>query len=192
MKKYLLFLGVLIATFTSVFAQNRPLTIASPSGKIRVKFTLTPAGEPSYSASFNGKPIIGSSKLGMFTMEQSLIKGFKVTGSLTSTKDETWKPVWGEVAQIRNHYNELMVNLQNNEGALDITFRVFDDGIGFRYGFPKMPGKSEQLTVTEEMTEFQMTGDHTAWWQAGVAAFTSVKRLFPPSSSPTMQPARHP
>lgn len=161
-----LYLFFLLAPL-GVFGQNRSLSVASPSGKIRVKFALTSTGEPVYSATFNGKSVIGSSKLGMFTTEQNLTKGFRTVSSRTGQKDEQWQPVWGEVARIRNHYNELVVNLQNDEGALDIIFRVFDDGIGFRYGFPKMPGKPDQLTVMEEVTEFQMTGDHTTWWQAG-------------------------
>lgn len=164
---YWLFILLLPVLCYTISVQAQTQTVSSPSGKIKVDVGLNSVGEPYYSATFNGKPVVGMSKLGMITAEQILNTGFKVTGSKKSTFDETWKPVWGEVAQIRNHYNELELNLQNKSGLLDITFRVFDDGFGFRYGFPKSGDQTQTLTVMEEMTEFRMTGDHTAWWQPG-------------------------
>ena len=149
------------------FAQGFVQTQASPSGKIVLHFQLSAQGIPSYRVDFLGKPILAPSKLGLFLESGQLNQGFKLIQNSSTTFDESWQPVWGEVASIRNHYNELKVKLENTTGQLEITFRVFDDGLGFRYGLLGKAGQTGELSVMEEQSEFAMTGDHTAWWQPG-------------------------
>lgn len=170
MKPFFLLLGLFITMVSPLFAQKEALLtpVASPNGKIKVQFGLTLNGEPFYSATFNGKALIGRSKLGFLMQGMNLQTAFKVKTNKTATFDETWQPVWGEVAQIRNRYNELRVTLQMADAkTLLLTFRVFDDGFGFRYTFPESAGPDMSLLVQEELTEFQLPGDHTAWWIPG-------------------------
>ena len=113
--------------------------ITSPNGQLKLNFSLTTQGEPCYELYYKGKTVIKPSKLGLELKDDpGLMNGFVVADTKISTFDETWKPVWGEVNQIRNHYNELAVTL--NQTAQDrkivIRFRVYDEGIGFRYEFP--------------------------------------------------------
>lgn len=149
------------------FAQGTVYSQSSASGKIALHFQLSVQGEPSYSVDFLGKPIVAKSKLGLYLESGQLKQGFKLVQQNTRQFDESWQPVWGEVANIRNRYNELKVVLENATGQLEITFRVFDDGIGFRYGLLGKAGQSGELSVMEEISEFAMTGDHTTWWQPG-------------------------
>lgn len=170
MKYFPLLLGLFLLPAGSLFAQKQTLLppVASPNGRIKVQFGLTATGEPFYSASFNGKAIIGKSKLGFIMQDLNLQDKFKIKSNKTAKFDETWKPVWGEVAQIRNRYNELAVVLQSaSDKFLILTFRVFDDGLGFRYTFPESAGPDMSLLVKEELTEFQLLGDHTTWWIPG-------------------------
>ena len=155
---------LLLTSLSSALAQS---VVASPSGKIKLTFSLSPSGSAYYAVTFNGKPIVGASKMGFHLDGRNYAKGFEIKATKTNSFDETWEPIWGEESKIRNHYNELTVNLKNKDGLLDIVFRVFDDGVGFRYGFPQTGDKAETLTIMEEFTEFQMTADHTAWWQPG-------------------------
>ncbi|WP_421795549.1 glycoside hydrolase family 97 protein [Haliscomenobacter sp.] len=149
------------------FAQGTSYSQSSPSGRIALHFQLSAQGEPNYRVDFWGKPIVAKSKLGFYLESGQLNQGFKLVQQNTRQFDETWQPVWGEVANIRNRYNELKVVLENATGQLEITFRVFDDGIGFRYGLLGKVGQSGELSVMEEVSEFAMTGDHTTWWQPG-------------------------
>ncbi len=170
MKHLFLVFALFLTTAGSLSAQTElTLTpVASPNTRLKVKVGLTASGEPFYSATFNGKTIIDKSKLGFVMQGMNLRDQYKIRTSKTATFDETWKPVWGEVAQIRNHYNELVVTLQTADAkTLLLTFRVFNDGFGFRYTFPEMAGQDAPLMVQEEVTEFQMVGDHTAWWIPG-------------------------
>ncbi len=153
-------------------------TVSSPNGNITVKFSLSSAGEPTYEMSYKNKAVIKPSHLGLElakdrhaskgAQETDLMNGFTETGSSTSTFDETWKPVWGETATIRNHYNELLVNLHqaSSDRNIAIRFRVYDDGMGLRYEFPQQKSLN-YFVVKEEHTQFAMTGDHTAWWLPG-------------------------
>ena len=170
-KQFVLFLFFcLSALFAPLFSQNSLKTLFSPNRKVKVTVGLTKAGEPYYTVDFNGKPIIEPSKLGFLSKEADLSKGFQLEQAATGIHKETWKPVWGEVASIRNHYNQLTYILRQSktQRGLIIAFRAFDDGVGFRYSFPGTPdGSVRKMTVTDERTEFQMTGDHTAWWIPG-------------------------
>ena len=142
--------------------------VTSPDGQLKVTFALD-GSVPTYAVTFKGRDVIRKSRLGYELVgADNLLDGFTLAGEQTSTFDETWKPVWGESANIRNHYNELLVRLTQTatDRRMNIRFRVYDDGLGLRYEFPQ-EGKLNYFVVKEERTEFAMTGDHTAWWIAG-------------------------
>ena len=143
--------------------------VTSPSGNIKVDFTLS-GTVPTYTVTYNGKTVIKPSRLGYQVAKggKDLLDGFMVIGEEKSTFDETWTPVWGENKTIRNHYNDMLVKLRQDatDVYMNIRFRVYDDGVGFRYEFPT-EGKLEYFVIKEERTEFAMTGDHTAWWIPG-------------------------
>lgn len=144
--------------------------LKSPEGKFAMEFSLLKDGTPSYNLTYKNKEVVKSSKLGLELKNdtKSLLNDFTVIDTKTTTFDETWKPVWGEVAKIRNHYNELAVTL-NQKGTdrqLIIRFRLFDDGLGFRYEFPSQKNLT-YFVIKEERTQFAMTGDHTAFWIPG-------------------------
>lgn len=172
MKTTLLFSALLLPL--SVAAQ----TVSSPNGAINVSFSLTDGGRPTYEMTYKGRPVVKPSHLGLELAkdkhatkgfaETSLMDGFTESHSEVSSFDETWKPVWGETATIRNHYNELLVSLsQDHTGRqMNIRFRVYDDGMGLRYEFPQQDSLV-YFIVKEEHTQFAMTGDHTAWWLPG-------------------------
>ena len=144
-------------------------SISSPSGNITLKFTLSEQGMPTYQIEYKGIQVIKPSTLGFKIKEgKSLFNHFRLKKSSTSTYDEIWKPVWGESSIIRNHYNELLVELEKTSDAcfINIRFRVYDDGVGFRYEFPSQPNLS-YFVIKEECTQFAMSGDHTAWWIPG-------------------------
>lgn len=172
MKTTLLFSALLLPL--SVSAQ----TVSSPNGAISVSFSLADGGRPTYEMTYKGRPVVKPSHLGLELAkdkhatkgfaETSLMDGFTESHSEVSSFDETWKPVWGETATIRNHYNELLVSLsQDHTGRqMNIRFRVYDDGMGLRYEFPQQDSLV-YFIVKEEHTQFAMTGDHTAWWLPG-------------------------
>ena len=144
-------------------------TLTSPDGRIRLDFSLTPAGTPQYSVTFKGEQVVGTSSMGLKAKGADLTSGFTAAGKATeSSFSETWTPVWGENSTIDNTYNQLTVPLtQKGKNGVDVTieFRAFNDGIAFRYMFPKQ--KRKHLTVTDEVSEFKMPGDITAWWISG-------------------------
>lgn len=157
----------LLALFMSGAAMAESIT--SPDGQLRLNFSVNPQGEPVYELSYKGKAVIKPSKLGLeLKNDPGLMNGFTLAGTETSTFDETWEPVWGEVKQIRNHYNEMAVTL--NQKAQDrniiIRFRLFDDGLGFRYEFP-LQKNLNYFVIKEERTQFAMAGDHKAFWISG-------------------------
>ena len=153
-------------------------TVTSPNGKVKLTFSLTDNGAPTYALTFKDKPVVKPSRLGLELAkdkhasrkmkETDLMDGFKIADTRTSTFDETWKPVWGEAAAIRNHYNELEVSLNQpaTHRNVIIRFRVYDDGMGLRYEFPQQKALNYFL-IKEEHTQFAMAGDHTAWWLPG-------------------------
>ena len=166
-------------------------TLSSPDGKLEMSFHLTGDGTPEYTLDYDGRPVILSSGMG-FELRgvlkaqkidynadgtvsksdwkpcESLHDGFVVESVERSSHDETWTPVWGEEDSIRNHYNELAVNLvqSSTERRLVIRFRLFNDGLGFRYEFPSQKNLN-YFVIKEELTQFAMTADHTAWWIPG-------------------------
>ena len=166
-------------------------TLSSPDGKLEMSFHLTGDGTPEYTLDYDGRPVILSSGMG-FELRgvlkaqkidynadgtvsksdwkpcESLHDGFAVESVERSSHDETWAPVWGEEDSIRNNYNELAVNLvqASTERRLVIRFRLFNDGLGFRYEFPSQKNLN-YFVIKEELTQFAMTADHTAWWIPG-------------------------
>ena len=143
-------------------------TVKSPDGNIGVEFKVD-NGVPVYNVAYKGRPVVNDSRMGLELKDgKHLTEGFVLDGTETSTFDETWRPVWGEVKEIRNHYNEYVARLsQPSTGRLmNIRFRVYDDGVGFRYEFPQQKNLV-YFTIKEECTQFAMTGDHTAWWIPG-------------------------
>ena len=173
MKKFsVLLMGLLLPMLAA--AQ----TVKSPNGNVCLTFSLSDKGQPTYEMSYKGKTVIKPSHLGLELAkdkhaskgmeETDLMDGFTETGSKTSTFDETWKPVWGETATIRNNYNEMEVNLNQASSKRNITirFRVYDYGMGLRYEFPQQESLN-YFVIKEEHTQFAMTGNHTAYWIPG-------------------------
>ena len=143
-------------------------TLASPDGQLSLTVGLLEGGVPAYRLDRAGAAVVLPSRLGFdLTDGASLRDGFSVEAAERSSFDETWAPVWGEEDSIRNHYNELCVKLSREDGVrMDLRFRLYDDGLGFRYEFP-LENKLTYFNVREELTEFAMAGDHTAWWISG-------------------------
>lgn len=149
-------------------APCRAVTVTSPDGNVSVDVDVV-GGKPTYSMTYKNKPVIKPSTLGLeLTDAPDLLDGFQIVGTETDSKDETWQPVWGENKDIRNRYNELLVELDQPETdrRMNLRFRVYDDGMGFRYEFPQQKNLT-YFTVKNEKTQFAMTGDHTAWWIPG-------------------------
>ncbi|WP_353147674.1 glycoside hydrolase family 97 protein [Flavobacterium sp.] len=142
----------------------------SPNGNFKMSFSLGNDGTPMYQLFFKNKEVIKKSKLGLELQKdkKSLVNDFKVMDTKESTFNETWKTVWGEETQIQNHYNELAVKLKQNETEREIIirFRLFNEGLGFRYEFPQQKNLI-YFVIREERTEFAMTGNHTAFWIPG-------------------------
>lgn len=154
-----LLLGVIIA---------QAVELKSPNGQFTLRFDVK-EGIPVYQLSLKDKVVIKESRLGLELKDDtSLLDGFKLTDTANSTFDETWQPVWGEVKEIRNHYNEMAVILdqESTKRKMVIRFRLFDDGLGFRYEFPEQEHLNH-FVIKEERTQFAMTGDHTAFWIPG-------------------------
>ena len=192
MRKIVAYIGILLATVFTVGAQTAVMNLKSPDGRMEACFELKD-GVPYYSLSRDGKAVILPSRMG-FTLEwrkNDMASGFQVNNVHEETFDETWQPVWGEEANIRNHYNEMVISLQqdyylDHEGkrvdkptVMDIRFRLYDDGLGFRYEWPddiaaeledtepRVYNSLVYFWLTDELTEFRLTGDHTAWWIPG-------------------------
>jgi hypothetical protein len=160
------YLVLFLFSFGTVFGQE----IKSTNGEMQLAFSLDAAGAPTYQLNFKNKPVIKSSRLGFDLKNDSidLIQGFQIINSSESTFDETWTPVWGEESEIRNHHQELLVELlhQASQRKMNIRFRLFDTGLGFRYEFPVQENMGH-FVISEEMSQFAMTGDHTAFWIPG-------------------------
>lgn len=157
--------ALLSVSFTAVAAPGT--RVASPDGRIVVEVGSDPDGKPTYSASRDGKPLIAPSRLGFLLVDTpKLDRAIAITQPRTRSFDETWEQPWGERRNIRNHYNELRVTLKENaktQRHLDLVVRVYDDGFGFRYEFPEQERLS-QVRIREELTEFTLAQDATAWW----------------------------
>lgn len=156
---------------------NKWETAASPNGKVVVRFGID-NGRPYYTVQYGTKDVIKKSFLGLELAkdkhaskgmkETSLMDGFELMQTIKTSHDDTWKPVWGETDEIRNHYNEMTVSLlqAKSNRNIKICFRVYDDGVGFRYEFPQQKDLN-YFVIKEEHTQFAMAGDHKAWWLPG-------------------------
>lgn len=179
-----------VAMCYCAFAMNAQ-NLTSPDGNLKMNFSLNSNGAPVYELFFKDKAVIKPSTLGLELKREdpekrigfewterkdkervdektNLMTGFKIKDTRTSTFDEVWHPVWGEESEIRNHYNELEVTLDQpeNDRYIVIRFRLFNDGLGFRYEFPQQKNLN-YFVIKEEHTQFAMTGDHTAFWIPG-------------------------
>ena len=195
MKRILAAISTLALIVGCVSSHSEKVTdvcqLQSPSGNMEMTFQLTEAGTPQYALDYEGKKVILPSDLGFelrgdikaeklvynedgtiskvdYNPSNSFYDGFSVEGVQTDSFDEVWEPVWGEEAEIRNNYNELVVNLvqKSTDRKMNIRFRLYDDGLGFRYEFPSQENLS-YFVIKEEMTQFALAGDHTAWWIPG-------------------------
>lgn len=189
MLKFLL--SLCAAGIPALLLGSQPATLESPDGQLQLQFDLSDQGTPTYSLSFKGRPVIRDSRLGFeirgdlnvsqieidslgrilkrdahpcFSLHDRFVKIDEHRGSF----DETWRPVWGEEEQIRNHYNEWTVDLRQKESGqeMSIRFRLYDDGLGFRYEFPAQK-RFEYFIIRKELTQFAMAEDYTAFWIPG-------------------------
>jgi alpha-glucosidase len=150
-------------------AQTAPsATAASPDGSIVVTLTSEGDGRPVYTVSRKGTPIIAQSRLGfLFTDAPKLDRHIAITGQEVSNYDQSWEQPWGEWQHIRNHYRELKVHLKETTAlarVFTLTFRIYDDGVGFRYEFPDQ-ANLHRTNIADELTEFNFAQDGTAWWK---------------------------
>ena len=179
------FVALLLALLVPAQLSAREKKVFSPDGNICVNFDVN-EGIPFYNVMFNGKQVIKDSHLGLelasvkgngefnnfdnkqVANQNSLCDGFSLISARSMSFDETWEPVWGEESSIRNHYNEMAVTLRQDElnRYIIVRFRVYDDGVGFRYEFPQQPNLT-YFVIKEEHSQFAMPGDLTAWWIAG-------------------------
>ena len=169
MKKFLTLLIILCVSAGLMSAQDANLRkVSSPDGNVELSFNLKDGHIPVYSLDYKGKPVVGESHLGFKLQGSGMYDWFEISDTATRESDETWNPVWGEESQIRNHCNEMTVTLRQTSSNrfMKICFRVFDDGMGLRYEFPDQKSMA-YFVITDELTEFAMTGDHTAWWIPG-------------------------
>ncbi len=165
---------LLLASSISVLmlsvASAQTVSLSSPSKNIVLSFSLDGKGAPQYGIGYHSKTVIEPSHLGILLKDiPSLKDNFRILSIDSSEVNENWQPVWGEVKEINNHYRQLLVKLEeksNSPRQMNIVFRIFDDGVGFRYEIPEQKNL-DYFNVLNELTEFDLTGDHTAWWLPG-------------------------
>jgi len=164
--KRIMIVALMLALTGLVKAQE----LRSPDGNLTLTFSLQQDGAPTYQLTYKDKVVINPSALGLELKNESesLVNNFSITDTKTSSHDSSWEPVWGEVKSIRDHHQELAITLtqQKTNRVMIIRFRLFNEGLGFRYEFPAQPNLV-YFVIKEERTQFAMTGDHTAFWIAG-------------------------
>ena len=145
-------------------------SLSSPDEKNTLTFSLTDTGKPTYTIAYDGVVVVDTSAMGFDLKDlDALSEDFEIIKTETSAADETWQMPWGEQLEVRNHYNELIIYLQEtseNKRKLNIHFKAYNDGIGFRYEFPEQENLDEFI-IADENTEFNLTGDHKTWWIPG-------------------------
>ncbi len=165
-----LFIAVLFTGFALVAKADQSIRISSPDATIQLELLHRSDGQLVYRVFYKGRKVIEPSGLGLkFKTPEVALEKFDLLSIDSSITDETWKPVWGEVSMIRNHYKQLTLKLSDRSGSgiwLQIIFRVFNDGVGFRYVFPKQ-SKLNHFIIADELTQFALTGDHTVFWIPG-------------------------
>ena len=159
--------ALLLLTFALPTHAETVAEVSSPDGTLKVEVDVNGEGRLAYSVSSKDEPLIGYSRLGMNLRNgREFLRGLKLDAKATRSFDETWEQPWGERRFVRNHYNELRASFvegDRDHRRLDIVFRVFDDGVGFRYEFPEQPGLDE-VQIQQELTEFAIAQPATAWW----------------------------
>ncbi|MCQ2251734.1 MAG: glycoside hydrolase family 97 protein [Bacteroidales bacterium] len=168
----------------ALMAMGAEAQLKSPDGKLQCDYSTDAEGRPCYTLKYNGETVVEKSQLGFMLKSESrktfdykeavavaddnLASGFEISNVRNSSFNENWKPVWGEVAEIQNNYNEAAVTFlqKNTQRTFDVVFRLYNDGLGFRYEFP-VQEKLNYFTIKDELTEFRMNGDNTAWWIPG-------------------------
>lgn len=182
MHKRLLFIFALCCVWVHTFGQE----LKSPDGNLIATFRLTNKGIPTYELKYKNRDVIKESKLGFSIASgtEQMEQGFGILNTKYTSEDSFWEPVWGEEKSIRNNYNEMLVSLTQNERLINIRFRLFNDGLGFRYEFPKQD-KLFTFVIKEELTEFKMAGDNKTFWIPGdydtneyVYTTTSITGIF--------------
>jgi hypothetical protein len=171
MKKiYLLLFTLFLGNLVSCEKEQMSLSVTSPNESNQIIFNLSKEGQPTYLVNHNNKKVVDTSYMSFDIKDLPALKGdFKIVNSTAATADETWQMPWGEQLDVRDNYNELIVYLEEQSETkrkLNIHFKVYDDGVGFRYEFPKQDNLDE-LLITDENTEFNLTGDHKVWWIPG-------------------------
>jgi hypothetical protein len=161
---------VMISLMTCISPKlTRNPIVSSPSGTLEVTFQLEGKGTPVYTVSYMGKPIIYPSSMGFEFRNAPMDSGFRLIRSVEKSFNETWELPWGEQRNVLNRYNELIVELEERKPPsrkLNLLFRAYDDGIAFRYEFPEQVN-TDEVIITDEKTQFRLTGDHTCWWIPG-------------------------
>ena len=178
---------MLFAAAAATIGASAQEVLRSPDGELELRFSLSEKGEPTYALDYKGRAVVLPSRMGLelrgdapalefgaeiqkggYGEPVSLYDGFEQCGAVRSEFDETWQPVWGEESSIRNRYNELAVTLRQPQSGrrMVVRFRLYDEGVGFRYEFPEQEAMTD-FTIREERTQFAMTGDHTAFWIPG-------------------------
>ena len=165
LKSLILFFSVLVVSCSSVTEMQNVHTMTSPDGRLEMTLYMDGQGTPFYALEYHEQDVILPSSLGFELSCGSFRDGFEVQSVETLTFDEVWEPVWGEEDRIRNHYKETAIGLvQTPSGRkMVLRFRLYDDGLGFRYEFPSQEGM-DSFTVKEELTQFALGADHVAWW----------------------------
>jgi hypothetical protein len=174
MKNLLFLIGSSIATLMMIGCGGPPekktVNLRSPDSKLALSFFLTPQGAPVYYLNYQGQRIIDTSGLGFTFQELAPLKnGFEIVDITESEADESWEMPWGEQRMVSNHYREAVVRMQEKEAPgrkMNLYFRLYDDGLGFRYELPEQEGWQEAI-IMDEHTQFQLTGDHQCWWIPG-------------------------
>ena len=164
MRLFQLILGVILIT-QPVVGQR----CLSPNKQLNIAFSVSDKGVPTYQIQYNQKPVILESSMGFeLVQDDDLMEDFKVLDVIYDTKDEVWSPVWGEEREIRNHYNEMLIAVEQRESKrrMNIRFRVYNEGVGFRYEFPTQENLGN-FVIKHERTSFALTGDHIAHWIPG-------------------------
>ena len=178
---------MLFAAAAATISASAQEVLRSPDGELELRFSLSDKGEPTYALDYKGRAVVLPSRMGLelrgdapalefgaeiqkggYGEPVSLYDGFEQCGAVRSEFDETWQPVWGEESSIRNRYNELAITLRQPQSGrqMVVRFRLYDEGVGFRYEFPEQEAMT-YFTIREERTQFAMTGDHTAFWIPG-------------------------
>lgn len=178
---------MLFAAAAATIGASAQEVLRSPDGELELRFSLSDKGEPTYALDYKGRAVVLPSRMGLelrgdapalefgaeiqkggYGEPVSLYDGFEQCGAVHSEFDETWQPVWGEESSIRNRYNELAITLRQPQSGrrMVVRFRLYDEGVGFRYEFPEQEAMT-YFTIREERTQFAMTGDHTAFWIPG-------------------------